>query len=173
MKYYSITFKDDEKLGVGKTIDKKPLFFPPYEGEITDWHELVLRLEEGDYPDYLSSNFGGRICSERMQKLLDEAATKEDHLQWLSVKVLHGENKRQYYYLHFPFPPNVLHPAKTIFVNKDVVVKPVLNSETIAPYAVFSYPKSEGTPLIVNEATIKKMVQLDLTGVEFNKMPIA
>ena len=173
MDYYRICFKDEEHLGTGRMVDDRPLFFPPYEGEIIDWQELVLGLVDGDYPDYLASDFGGRICSERMRAILDDAATSDDVLQWLSVKVKSSNEKRQYYYLHFPAPPAVLHPKKTIFAVGNVVVRPVLSSETAALHAVFSYPKNEGTPLIVNELVRKEIFKIGLTGLELNKMPIA
>ncbi len=173
MKYFAIRYEDAEHFGTGQTVDKRPLFFPPYEGRIDDWQELVLDLRDGDYPDYLSSNYCGRICSERMRRILDESATKDDHLQWLSVKVRHRGEVRQYYYLHFPHPPDVLHPQKTIFAGKDAVVKPILRAEALAPHAVFTFPKDEGESLIVSEVVKNRILERALCGLELDRMPVA
>jgi hypothetical protein len=171
MRYFRICFKDDDRIGIGRTVEKLPLFIPPYNGEISGWKELVLILEDGDYPDYLSSNFGGRICSERMRNIFDELATKDDHLQWLSVKVKSDSEERQYHYLHFPSPPDVLHPKLTTFVGKGMAVKPVFCAEASMPHAVFSYPKS-AIALIVNEKVWKRILKERLSGLIFYKMPV-
>jgi hypothetical protein len=172
MNYFKILFNDDNRLGVGRSIKDTPLFFSPYKGKIIDWNEPILMLSDGIYPDYLSSDFGGRICSERMKKILDEGATEFDCLQWFNVKVMHDSEVRHYSFLHFPNPPDVLDQKKTIFAEgTDVVVRPVLCAEKIKFYAVFTYANSS-LSLIVNEVVAKKIQAQSLTGIQLSEMPV-
>jgi len=172
MNCYEILHKDEEHLGVGYTLRKLPLFLAPTRGEIRDWKLVVLELRDGDYPDYLASNYCMRICSEQMRAVLDAHATNNDHLQWLDVIVKRGEEERKYYHLHFPAPPNVLDRERTIYAgDEDFVIQPVLSRDAVTGHNVFTYPAST-VALIVTDPVRADIKRKALTGMEIMKMPI-
>jgi hypothetical protein len=169
--YYDILFKDDRSLGVAYTINKSDADFDlPYLGKVVKWSPMILDLRNGEYPDYLASNLGLRICSQRMKEVLEEKATKYDELQWLEVRIRKGKEERSYYILHFPNPPDVLNKTASILVDEDVVVKPVLSPSLTKIHSVFCYPYSSITLFISSE--VKDAIEAaGLTGVEISKVP--
>lgn len=173
MNYFGVYFQEDPNLGVGYLRDDRPLYFAPREGMITDWLPLVLELRGGEYPDYLASDFGGRICSERMRTLLDRHASASDVLQWLDVLVVKGEQERPYFYLHFPSPPAVLHPQRTIFAGQEMVVKPVISEIAAANHQVFTFPRNHGVGWVVAEVVRDAIVRAGLTGCEVSRIASA
>src|SRR6516165_2778709 len=106
--YYKVRFQEEDRLGVGHTVEKRDLFFLPDSGKVDRWQPLVLELRDGDYPDYLASNLGCRLCSERLKGILHSRASPADVLEWLEVVVRKYDQDRRYFILHFPQPPDVL-----------------------------------------------------------------
>src|SRR5262245_43219392 len=155
--YYKVLFQEEQNLGVGHSIEQSDLFFLPDTGKVTNWKPIILELRDGDYPDYLASNLGCRLCSERLKTVLDEHASPSDSLQWLEVLVNKQGGDRRYFILHFPEPPDVLDKKKTMFAG-DFVVKAVLSRDAIGGHRVFAYPKCGCLPLFISDE-VKRHIQ--------------
>ena len=167
---YRILFKEDEMLGVGYTADKS-IFHLPYIGRIENWEPPLLELRDGDFPDYLASNFGGRICSARLRDVLARGASEEDVLQWLEVRVHGARGEQAYFLLHFPHAPDVLDKEKTIFA-EDFVVKPVFSGALLANHRVFTYPRNQGRPLFVVKEVRRAIEEVECTGLHFSQVRV-
>lgn len=171
-KYFCILFHDDPNLGVGHEDQDGDLFHAPYLGEITDWHRPEFELRDGGYPDYLANSWGLRLCSEGLRLLLAKNASDLDIIQWLEASVVSDNERRAYFALHFPFPPDVLDKHKTIFAGGDFVVKPVLSLSLIGDHKVFCYPKNEGLSLFVRDDVKREIRKAGFTGMEFSQVPV-
>jgi hypothetical protein len=172
MSYYELLFQEEKHLGVGQTVDKQDVFHLPDAGKVDGWKPLLLDLKDGDYPDYLASNLGCRLCSERLRAILQTHASSSDILEWLEVTVRKQGEERPYFVLHFPQPPDVLDKKKTIFAGS-FVVKAVLSREAATGHQVFAYPKCGCLPLFISEE-VKQAIQAEqCIGMEICKMPVA
>lgn len=169
--YFKVLFDEEGVFGVAQTVETGDLFTLPYTGVVEGWHPLVLELRAGEFVDYLSSNLGCRLCSDRLKGILQSCASSDDELQWLAVEVHRGTEKRTYWVLHFPNPPDVLSPDKSIFAG-EFVVKPVLSKDTIGSHQVFSFPKGGELPLFVAEPVKRAIEAAGYTGMEFCRAPV-
>lgn len=169
--YYQVLFDEDGVFGVAKTIEKGDLFTLPYSGAVEGWQPLMLDLIEGDFADYLSSNLGCRMCSKRLQDILEAHASSDDMLQWLPVIVRRGVEQRIYSILHFPNPPDILNKDKSIFAG-EFVVKPVISKSAIGSHKVFAYPKAGETKLFVNEQVKIAVEAAGCTGLELSRAAV-
>ncbi len=171
MAYYRILFLEEEHLGVGHTTIQKELFFLPDAGKVENWKPIVLELKDGGYPDYLASNLGCRLCSERLKAILADNASPSDVLEWLEVVVKSGSMARPYFILHFPEPADVLDRNESTLVD-DFVVKPVLADAAAKGHHVFAYPKCGCLPLFVSDNVRRKILTANCTGIEFSRLPV-
>lgn len=163
MKYFSIYFDESEELGTGRSRSEELLFLPD-RGPITDWATLQLDLVDGAFPDYLASDLGCRICSDRMRNILDSLALPADVLQWLPIQVVSGDVIRSYWVLHFPEPVEAL--GKRTIWQGDFVVKPVLSVTRLNGHAVLTYPGAEGVGFVVNAEVKGALESASCTGFE-------
>lgn len=171
-RYFTVHLAEDDSLGVAELVNEDiERFCPPYRGRIRNWNPVMMRLCDGGFPDYLSSDLGGRICSERLKTILSQGASSKDVLQWLEVSVKTGRTVKNYHILHFPRPPCVLNADKTVFAGDDFVVKAVLCAKAIEPHSVFCYPKNEGIALFVSENVKQAIEKARCTGIDFYKAP--
>jgi hypothetical protein len=166
--YYQVLFDEKAVYGVAETVSKVGLFTLPYGGVVEDWQPLVLALREGEFSDYLSSNLGCRLCSDRLKGILQKCASPDDKLQWLAVEVHRGAEQRDYWILHFPVPPDVLNKGKSILAG-DFVVKPVLSEGAIGQHQVFAYPKAGEMKLFVAEPVKRAIEAAGCTGMELSR----
>jgi hypothetical protein len=172
--YYEILFQEETHLGVGYTVAESDLFFLPDTGKVKNWNPIILELRDGQYPDYLASDLGCRLCSKRLKDVLAAEASASDSLQWLDVLVRTQYEERLYFILHFPEPPDVLDKRKTIFAgDTDVVVKAVLSRDAVTGHKVFAYPKCGCLPLFISK-DVKRRIRVEkCTGMDIPKVPIA
>jgi len=147
------------------------IFRLPKAGRVNNWNPLTLNLVDGEFADYLGSNLGCRLCSDRLKSILDSHAFVSDDIQWLPVVVEQGTIKKNYSILHFPNPPDILHKNKTIFVD-DFVVKPVLSADAIGQHKVFSYPKGGELPLFITQSVKEAIDSEGCTGLEFTRVAV-
>ena len=171
-KFYKVLFKEHESRGVGYAVGIDGLFFLPDSGVVENWQPLVLQLRDGGFPDYLASDLGCRMCSERLKTILDRNAASSDVTQWLDATVIMYGEERRYYILHFPQPPDILDKTKSIFAGS-FVVKPVLSADLAGPHCVFGYPNCGKLPLIVCERAKRAILASGCSGIEFSKVPTA
>jgi len=169
--YYKVLFDAKNVFGVARTVEKGGLFTLPYAGVVDGWQPFVLELREGEFADYLSSNLGCRLCSDRLKGILQNGASPDDELQWLPVEVHRGAEKRPYWILHFPNSPDVLNRNKSILAG-DFVVKPVLSTDAIVSHQVFSFPKGGKLPLFVAGPVKRAIEAAGCTGMELSHAPV-
>ena len=172
-RYYRLLAAEDYNFGVAYDAAGSTLFLLPDEGRAEGWMPKVLGLREGGYADYLASELGCRLCSERLKGILEEGASELDVLQWLEVEVTKGEEKRRYYILHFPMPPDVLDGSRTLYAAADVVVKAVLSKDRAEGHRVFGFPKAGMLRTIVSKEVKRAIEAAKCTGLSFSKMPEA
>lgn len=165
MTLYQVLFEDDDRLGIGRTGADPDVALLP-DGRVLDWQAPMATLVDGDYPDYLATDLGLRVCSAHLREVLSANASPRDHLQWLTMRVRSGRDEREYYVLHFPEPPSILH--ETSLRVRDFVVKPVFDAERVEQHSVTSY-ESSGPSLFVSEATKRALKRAKCTGLEYSK----
>ena len=170
-KYYKVLFDDQGSYGVARTTERGELFALSDRRRVEDWKPLALELRDGTFADYLASNLGCRLCSERLRSILHDHASPLDQIQWLNVEVFRGTEKRTYAILHFPSPPDVLNMTMSI-VAGDFVVKPVLSKQAVEGHDVFSFPNGGELPLFVSEPVKRAIVAAGCTGLELSQAPI-
>lgn len=170
-KYFKVLFGEDGVWGTAQTAEKGDLFALPYVGAVETWQPLTLELRKGEFADYLSSNLGCRLCSDRLKHILQSCASSDDELQWLAVEVYRGTEMHAYWILHFPNPPDVLHGDRSIFAG-NFVVKPVLSKDAIGSHQVFSFPKGGDLPLFIDERVKRAIEAAGCTGMEFSQAPV-
>ncbi|MFO0428202.1 MAG: imm11 family protein [Planctomyces sp.] len=178
--YYQILFDDENTYGVAYLSEEQQgnacfpppgIFQLPYTGVVKDWKRLTLELQEGDFADYLSSNLGCRLCSDRLRCIFQACASPHDEFQWLAVDVCRAAETRAYWILHFPNPPEVLDRKQSIAAG-DFIVKPVLSNAATICHHVFSYPKAGALKLFVAESVKRAINAASCTGMEFSPAPI-
>ena len=143
----------------------------PDSGIVERWQPFVLRLRKGDLADYLSSNLGCRLCSDRLKAILGKCAAPIDELQWLPVDVRRLDESHPYWILHFPSPPDVLDRNATIFA-AGFVAKPVLSKDAVKGHHVFSHPGDGGLRLFVERSVTKAFKAAKLKGIKWSRAAI-
>ena len=164
MGFFAILFASDDTRGVAVSSSNDTLLLP--EGEIVNWVELILELEDGVYADYQANDLGARLCSARMRAVLEKSAGDADRLQWLPVRVNCDGQSRDYYILHFPDPRPVLDKKASIMVD-DFVVKSVLSSSLLVNRRVFTHEEGGNLPLYVSDEVAERLQEEGCTGIEF------
>ena len=166
--YYAILYADEEAVGVAYGRSSELLLLP-YSGTVDDWDVPTLDLREGGFADYQPSNLVVRLCSARLRNVLEQQKSAYDIFQWLDVVVESPAERRTYYILHFPEPPDVLDADKTLFAGGDFVVKPVFSRAKVSAHSVFSYVKGGGLSLFVSSDVRSVLESHGLTGMQFSR----
>jgi hypothetical protein len=166
--------KDYEPYGVAYAPEEVDLFVIPVSGiYVNDWKEIQFKLKGGEFADYLANDLGGRLCSSKLREIVNENISPKDKIQWLNVSII-NENKeeRTYYILHFPVNNYILNKEKSLITEDGVVVKAVLDNESIKDLNIFTLPDESGITTFVSKKIKKIMEQSGCTGVAFSKVPI-
>lgn len=170
--FYQMTFCEEEKyqsFGVAYAHPDVDLFLLPKSGVRIDyWESIKLELRCGGYADYLSSDLGGRLCSEKLKDLIDQNISDNDDIQWLDVNVIDDQKCKKYYFLHFPKNIPVINKDRTIFAG-NMVVKVVLDTQLVSHLSIFTLPDEVGRTLFVSEKLKKIISKNNITGVSFSK----
>ena len=170
--FYQMTYCENEKyqsFGVAcADQDIDPFLLPESGVKIDSWKSINLDLRYGGYADYLSSDLGGRLCSEKLRDLIDKNISDNDYVQWLDANVIDGSECKKYYFLHFPKNIPVVNKDRSIFAG-DMVVKVVLDAKIVSPLSIFTLPDEVGRTLFVSEKVKKIISENNITGVSFLK----
>ncbi len=136
---------------------------------------FVFSLKEGPFQDYLSSNLGWPIFSEKFKNIIEPYLSRVS-FRWIPATVADINGKKYtVFVLRFYDTLDVLNKEKTIFVDDsidDLVVKAVLSKEKVKDLDVFIIPGSEFR-IIVSENVKSKIEENNITGIDFSKVPIA
>lgn len=134
-------------------------------------HEMVFTLRDGKLADYQANDFGWRLCSERLMRLLDAEKAVVDDLAWIPVEV-DADGKRQRYFLFQAKPrPELLH-GRTIRSPSGLPIKAVLDGGLAKQHRVFLLTQ-EGIAIFVAEEVKQKIRTAKLTGMEFHRVQAA
>jgi hypothetical protein len=164
--FYRVSFREQRGVGVGYSRSESELVLPT-NALVTDWKQPSMDLRDGVYADYLATDWGCRLCSEGMRKVLDEQASEHDQLQWLPVDVYEGNEARKYHVLHFPFQRDVLDRQKSLIYGERVV-KPVLSASAAAGFSVFTYKGAGSLSLFISEPVADALRASKLTGIQLD-----
>ena len=177
MKYFQITYaenSDYEPYGVAcASSDVDPFLLPKSGTKIESWKPLTLELRRGEFADYLTNDLGARLCSLHMKRILEKNRSINDELQWLEVLVskTNGESKK-YYALHFPEDYPVVNKEKSTMAG-DMVVKSVLDINTVKDHNIFTLPGEAGRTIYISEHLKEAIESNELTGMAFVKVSTA
>ncbi len=169
-RYFRMMFRQRDEFEVARRVGAGDTFNLP-DGPVRDWEIIDLELSDGDFPDYLASDLGCRMCSQNLRDLLIDHAAPRDSFQWLEVRVTKEWDSRAYFILHFPNPPDVLDELKTIFAD-DFVVKPVVSAAKAHGHQVFAYPKCGTLALFVAPVVKEAIEAAGYTGMVFSPLPV-
>jgi hypothetical protein len=170
--YFRVLQPENSRFGVAYSSVDEELILLPYEGRVGAWAPPRLRLRGGKPSDYLANDQRLRLCSDRLKEVLEKTAAASDEMQWLPVEVEGDHGVAAYQALHFPNPPDVLDPDRTLWA-EDFVVKPVLSRRKAHLHRIFCYPKSEGRPLFVAHEVKTAIVGAGCTGLYFRTARMA
>ena len=140
-------------------------------GRPDHWPRLDLTVDEGVPTDYLANNLGVRLCSPRLRAILDQAAGPADELQWLDARVIDEHGSRPYHVLHFPTVPDVLDRERTIWVDDELVVMPVIASGKVADHRIFTIPGGGGRIIVANDVRLA-IRAARCTGITFSRVAV-
>lgn len=163
MKFFNVYFQEADHLAVGQSTSDE-LYFLPDRGPVIDWAPPHLELVGGSPPDYLASDLGLRLCSDKMRGILESCSSESDDLQWLPAEAALGGDVLKYWVLHFPEPVPAL-GARSIRQG-DFVVKPVFRVASLLGHSVLTYPGGEGVALVVNQIVRDALERAECTGME-------
>lgn len=171
MTFYAVHWEDDDRHAVARDDDPE-LFFLPDHGAVEGWQEHTLVASEGSLSDYLASDMGCRMCSEKMRAVLDESRSRADNLQWLPVVVHQGTRTARYWILHFPDPPDILDTKRTLFAGGGkAVVKAVIDPKAALAYSVTTFRGGGQLRFVVSRPTLEALQHAGCTGMSFSRMP--
>jgi hypothetical protein len=174
MIFYYLHYSDEKEYkpyGVAYSPKEVDLFVIPESGtKVTDWEKIKLQLKEGDFADYLANDLGGRLCSSKMRKIINDNISIEDKIQWLEVSVIEGDkDERTYYALHFPVSIDILNKGKSIITDDGLVVKPILDKTAVKDLNIFTLPNESGITTFVSKKIKEALEKAGCTGLSFTK----
>ena len=172
MNYYQMSFPADTSYGVGFPENTEE-FDVPDKGKIDHWEPILLILQDGPFSDYQGNLEAARLCSSKLKKIVEEYQSPIDEIQWLSMYVRDANGKqRDYFILHFPFEYDVIDWGKSITIQKNTVVKPVLSKEKVKGHQIFNYTSGAFITCVVSEDLKRAIHRAGCTGMSFLKIPL-
>lgn len=130
--------------------------------EVTAWNPPVATLRDGDYFDVLANDEGTNLVSDRLHRFLDSHRAPEDPLQWLPVRVVRGNEAREYHILRFARDLHPLHREATSWIGADYPRIPVLRKELVGRHHVLGIHAS-GYGFVVS-AHLRKLLISEFEG---------
>ena len=134
-------------------------------------NEVVMTLRGGKRADYQANNFGWRVCSEPLMRLLESEKAAGDDVAWIPLELDVGRERQPYFLLQGKPRPDFLH-ATTITSPSGLPMKPVLDDALASAHRVFLLTQ-EGTAIVVAEEVKQKIKNAKLVGMEFHRVPAA
>ncbi len=135
---------------------------------VAAWTPITFIVASGQVCDYQPNNAGARLCSGRLQAVLDRGRTDVDAVQWLPTMVIEaGGQALPYWILHFPIAHDVLDKKKTTFVpDTDLILKPYFDRGLIERHRIFTFPDA-ALGVIVRQDIKNAVIEAGCTGVDF------
>ena len=161
----------ESKYGVAYAPEGPPLFVLPETGPAKGWKTMVLTLKDGVFSDFLTNNLGCPLCSEKLKNIIDKTSSAHDEIQWLPTIVADekGKEEKKYFILHFPTEYDILDRKKSIIVEDDFVVKPVISKKLAANHAVFTFLGEGQGRFFISERVKEAIEKEGCLGIVFEK----
>jgi len=170
--YYSMSGPNDPNFAVVVTAQDLTYDFLDSLIDPADWEPVSLAAGPGILVDYPPNNMvgWGTLCSVRMREALEEFS---ELFVWLKVLVSFSGEVIPYYVLHALEYPDVLDEEKSIY-NKATgsVIKPVFSRTKIGNKHLFMEFDGAVDP-VCSEQVKHKLEKEDITGIEFEKLPLS
>lgn len=148
--------------------------FPGNGQKVANWQSIDFKLKDGKYPDYLASNTGARLCSEKLKNIIDENKYETDEIQWLDVVVIDESGRKEpYFSLHFPVLHQVVDMEKSLLNVDSTVIRPVLKYELVKDKSIFCIPEKYAHSFYVSKKIRDAIKAADCTGISLSKAKIS
>lgn len=170
-RYFKVLQDGDSRHAAAMWPKSQPLFLAPEPGSVTTWEAPLLTVHGvGRLADYADNNSGCRLCSSRMRRIVESLRGPADVVQWLPVR-FEGVENDEYFILHFPSPPDVVHRERSRMAGGEVI-KASFRAECLVGHTVFSYLGGGAPMLYVREDLKHKMESSALSGMEFRAVDV-
>lgn len=143
-------------------------------GWINKWQEpsFIIPSGSGILADYMSTDIGGRICSQELKEVIEENQSLIDKIQWLPVNIFDEDSDKAfvYYHLHFPEVENLLCMESSKFNPRSGnSTVPVYLFSKISDHSIFNSQRAyEWTGAVICNEMKKKIESADFRGLELN-----
>lgn len=151
----------------------------PIEGYVNDI-EMIFKLQDGIYSDFMNNNLGLTICSEKFKEIIDKNKSETDIIQWIDTYIQsENEEKRKYYILRLPVLTDCIDFNKSKFFEAPFFQYAgyiCLDKNKICGRQVLKikYPEGKAGPsrLIVSGKIRKDIEENKLAGIIFEKLDV-
>jgi hypothetical protein len=165
---FGVALSDDE-------VDRVLLLWD--RGVVTEWTPVEFCIQYGEWEgragDFVPNDLGWRLCSQRMQKLLDDLRSDADKVQWLPSYVTDLDGRRtKHFVLHFPETSDILNlePGETIYDEEsEVLIRPCISLEKAEGRRIFNI-RGLQSATIVHASVKKALEESGIEGVEFHSI---
>ena len=169
-RYYFVHWLDDDGPVAYGPDDPERDGLVQEPGRVEQWLVPALHVTGGAPTDYLANSIGVRLCSARLRDVIESCRGEDDQIQWLSAEVFDSSGARhEYQVLHFVDLPDVLDAKRTILVDPNFVVKPVVSRRKCLGRHVLAFPGAD-IRWIVSEVVRESVVASGCTGMEFSEV---
>lgn len=175
--YYTVHWasegsKDYKSTGVAFVDEGFGSFMVSKNGvRVKKWKTLGFELRNGIYTDYLPNNVGARLCSQKLENIIEMTRTSKDDIQWLDAVVKSGDTLKDYYILHFPKLYEVL-DLKYSIIDEGIIIKPILRSDAFRERHICSLPDKYGVEWYISKYLKAQIVKSKCTCISFTKMKV-
>ncbi|MCX6953086.1 MAG: hypothetical protein NTV51_13110 [Verrucomicrobia bacterium] len=145
---------------------------PPNGTPIPEVSLVTAQVEDGPLGDYMPTNIGGRVCSERLHQIVCGELKQRDAIQWLPVSVRDERGETHLFQaLHFDQPNDEVLDRERTQSLAGAVIRPYFKRAALSGRSVFGLTGTPALEMFVSASLKAKMEGAQVTGICF--MPIA
>ncbi len=168
-KFYKLS-NDDHYAFARRTENVSPLVIPQ-KCKVSNWRPplFLVKKSDGIIADYIFSGVGGRFCSDKLKKVIEENKLEIEIIEWLPVDIFIEETKEtiRYHHLHFLKPADCLNLEYCKFIDKELAA-PFYSYKKIKRRNIFNCPEGYETIItIVSQDMLEALEQAEITGLSF------
>lgn len=147
------------------------------EGVINSWEHITFDIQKnsGLIADFLTSNLGGRLCSQKLKEIIERFKRPSDVIQWLPVNInfLDSGESFTYYHLHFINPFSGYSKEHSMFGPDGSLMSPAWIYEDIKDKEIFTCSGIFQYRLIfISDTITEKIEHEECTGLNFKSTSI-
>lgn len=167
--YQVVPSSKKENDGVAWKQDEIDINYHPRQA-VSDNRVVKFELRDISYADFLMTDLGWRLFSSELKEIFESSSSSEDGLNWAPVKVLNGDEIRNYYAIFFDQKSDVINVEDTIFAG-DFIVRPCFKlSEAQKNHVCSVSDLDELGRVYVTHETVKLAKKNKVTGISFSKV---